>query len=359
MTIRFTDGAPALALLLAVAPAPALAQTIDDSTINDSTIDDSIVATGQRADEHGPAGIMGEHVHKRGEVMLGLIWQHDNYGGANRSGTRSIADTAIAAAGFTARTRAMTMDMAMLHLMWAPNDRVTFTVMPMWMRMEMTMLGIGASGHGHHGPMPGETMRHTVSGIGDTELGALVALSRDPGLAVNAGLALSVPTGSVTRKNHDGSFVHYGMQPGSGTWDLIPSLTLTGGGEALRWGLQTRYEFRAEDRNKNGFRFGDRFDASAWLAKPLSPSLAVTGRLAYSKEGRIEGHYNAAHNHSAPPGRQANYGGKVVQAGLGANLIVGGNLRFGAEATLPIHQDLNGIQAPKRFGVNLNFSRMF
>jgi hypothetical protein len=269
----------------------------------------------------------------------------------------------------------MGMDMAMLHLMWAPNDRVTFTVMPMWMRMEMTMLGIGGQADdsmhdmamggaamadtAHHSLMPGETMSHSVSGIGDTEAGALVALSRNPKLSAYAGLAVSIPTGSVSRKNDSGNFVHYGMQPGSGTWDLIPSFTVTGGSEALRWGAQARYKFRGEDRNESGFRFGDRFDASAWLAKPLSPAAAVTARLAWSDEGKIEGHYNGPHGHASPPDRQENYGGQVLQAGLGANLVIAGKLRLGAEATLPLYQDLNGIQVPRKFGVNFNISRMF
>lgn len=352
MNTFLNGGAFALPMLLAVTPAAANAQAIEDN----------IVAVGQRADEHGPAGTMGEHVHKGGEFMVGLIWMHDEYKGTNRSGTRNIADHAIAEAGFIARTKAMTMDMAMLHLMWAPNDRITLMAMPMWMRMDMTMLGISShSGgtSGHHSLAPGETMSHSISGLGDTEVGALVSLSRNPKLSAHAGLAASIPTGSVSRKNAKGNFVHYMMQPGSGTWDLIPSLTLGGGDKSLRWGAQARYKFRAEDRNKSGFRFGDRFDASAWLAKPLSPTAAVTVRLAYADEGRIEGHYNAGHGHASPPDRQENYGGQVLQAGLGGNLVIGGNLRIGAEATVPLYQDLNGIQSPKTFGVNVNLSRMF
>jgi hypothetical protein len=350
-------GAWALPLMLAAYSAPAYADHAEEN----------IVAIGQRADEHGPAGMMGEHVHKRGEVMIGVTWMHDEYGGLNKSGTRKVSDMAIAEAGFTARTRKMTMDMVMLHLMWAPTDRVTLTLMPSWMRMEMTMAGIGmpghhgmgSGGHGHHGPAPGETMTHSVSGIGDTEAGALLSLVRQPGFDAHAGLAVSIPTGSVSRRNHDGTFVHYGMQPGSGTWDVIPSLTLGGGGESWSWGAQARYRHRAESRNSSGFRFGHKLNSSVWLTRPLSPAAALTARLAYQIEGRVKGHYDGAHNHAAPPDRQENYGGKLLEAGFGGNLIVGGNLRIGAEVTIPLHQDLNGFQTPKQFGASLNLSRMF
>ena len=341
----------AFALLMPLCAAPALA---------DDTASADIVALGHRADAHGPSGTMEDHVHKSGDLMIGLSWMHEDYSGTNRRGSESISDAAIAAAGFTSRTKAMTMDMAMVHIMWAPSNRVTLMVVPSWMRMEMTMVGISsAAATGHHALALGETMVHSTAGIGDTRLGALVTLSRGPKLSAHAGLVLSIPTGSVTRKDDDGNFVHYGMQPGSGTWDLQPSLTLRGAQPDFGWGVQASYLVRTGTYNTSGFKFGDRFAATAWLSKPLSPRASLSARLAYSDEGIVKGHYNAGHNHAAPPDRQANYGGQRLEAGIGANFVVGGNFRLGAEATLPLYQKVNGIQAPKRFGANLNISRMF
>lgn len=341
----------ALALTLLPCPAPALA---------DEAPDDEIVAIGQRPDAHGPAGTMADHVHKAGDLMIGISWMHEESRGTNRSGTGEMADTAIAAAGFTARTEAMVMDMAMLHVMWAPSERLTLMLMPSWQRMRMTMLGIAPStGHGGHGPAQGATMTHATSGIGDTQVGALVALSRRPVLSAHAGLSVSIPTGSVTRKDHDGNFVHYGMQPGSGTWDLIPSLTLRGTTPALSWGAQASYLWRTEAKNRSGFSFGDRFVASAWLSKPVTRRLSLSARLGWTSEGPVEGHYNAGHNHAAPPDRQANYGGERLDAALGANVLLGDRIKLGIEAGLPLWQKLNGIQAPRRFAMSAAISRTF
>ena len=140
---------------------------------------------------------------------------------------------------------------------------------------------------------------------------------------------------------------------------MIPSLTVSGKSEAFGWGAQTRYRFASESRNESGFRFGNRLDANVWLTKPLGPAFALNGRVALRDEGRIRGHYNGPHNHNSPPDLQENYGGTMIEAGLGGNLVVDGKWRLGAEGTIPIYQNLNGIQAPKRFGVNLNVSRMF
>lgn len=355
MTKTTTRGALALPLLLAVQPA--LAETAVPQL--------EIVALGLRPDAHGPAGTMADHVHKSGDLMIGLTWMHEDYGGANRRGTGKIADTGIAAAGFAAKADAMTMDMAMLHVMYAPSDRVTLMLVPSWMRMGMRMEGLPGSdddngGHGgHHSLLPGETKSHSVAGIGDTQFGGLIALSRRPALSLHAGLMVSAPTGKATRKDDDGAYLHYMMQGGSGTWDVNPTLTARGANDHFSWGAQAGYLFRAENRNAAGFRFGDRFTATAWLSKPLLRRVSLSGRLAWSDEGMIRGHYNGAHSHASPPDRQANYGGQRLEGSLAVNTIVGERVRLGGELALPLYQKVNGIQPPKRFGANVSASMMF
>lgn len=347
MTRFLTRGALALPLLLCAVPALA---------------DDNAPSTIARPDGHAPAGVMFDHLHKAGDVMLGLVWTHERYDGANHTGTRKASDAEIVAAGFTARAQAMTMDMVMGHVMYAPTDRITLMAMPMWMRMKMTMLGLAeASGShgGHHALEPGETMSHTVSGMGDTKLGALVALSRNPAFSAHVSLIVSAPTGSVSKKDADGNFVHYGMQPGSGTWDLEPSLTIQGKGEVFGWGVQASYVDRLENFNDSGYRLGNRFGVTGWVSARVDERVSLSARLAYSDEGIILGHYNAGHNHASPADRQANYGGERVEAGLGANVTVGRGLRIGAEATLPLHQDVNGFQLRKDAGFSLSVSHAF
>ncbi len=343
----------ALALPLALAAQPLLANQPTEA---------EIIASGFRADAHGPAGTMADHVHKRGDLMIGLMWMHEDYGSANRTGTDPIDDAEIAAAGYAAKTDAMTMDMAMVHVMYAPSDHITLMLVPSWMRMGMTMEGLpgaAANSHSGHTMMPGETMSHAVSGIGDTQFGALVALSRRPQLSAHAGLIVSAPTGNATRKNADGSYVHYMMQGGSGTWDLNPSFTLHGTTAAFGWGAQASYLFRAQKINTAGFRFGDRFGATAWLSKPLSGNLSLSSRLVWSSEQAISGHYNGTHSHASPPDRQANYGGQRLEGGLGFNAVLGQRLRIGGEVSTPLYQNVNGIQLPKRWSANISTSVMF
>lgn len=324
------------------------------------------------------SGLMNDHMHEGGEAMVGLRFTRSSYGGANRSGTQVISDVDIHAAGFSTRARKMTMDMVMLDLMFGITEDITVMVMPhyMWHRMEMVgidpTVGMGemgggeGGGHmgGHTGAVPfGQSHNHSAEGLGDTLVSASYRLARSRRLNVHATLGLWLPTGSVGKMNADGSFVHYGMQPGSGTWDVEPSVTLSGHRGAYGWGAQASYRWRTDNTNASGFAFGDKARASAWVSYLLGSDVGASARLEYTHEGPIEEHYNGAHNHHAPPDRQANYGGDIVSAGLGLNwlLPIGGANRpqLGVDASLPLYQDLNGIQLPRDWSMSLSISRAF
>ncbi len=371
MKTFFSAGAIALAATAALDSLSAQDATSYDDT-DQITVDAPLL--------HPAAGMMNEHMHNGREVMIGLRLERSHHSGATQSGTETIADSAIVAAGYTARAQSMDMDMAMLDLMYAPNDKLTLMVMPMYMKHTMTMVGIdpasmdpmdtgstgGMAGMDHTGHMTlGYRMTHTheTKGFGDTLVSASWRLARSRRFGAHATLGVWVPTGSIEKTNPDGTFVHYGMQPGSGTWDIEPSLTIHGRDGALGWGAQGAYRWRTSSENASGFAFGDVARATAWASYLLTPSLGTTARLEWRHEGQVLGHYNAGHNHAAPPDRQANYGGDTLSAGLGLNwaLPMGGAKppQLGAEVALPVMQDLNGIQLPQTWRLSISLSKTF
>lgn len=323
------------------------------------------------------AGLMHDHMHEGGEVMVGVRFERQRFSGANQQGTDEISDAEILAAGYTTRARSMEMDMVMLDLMFAPTSDITLMVMPHYMWHRMVMVGIdpantgmdmghgmeGGHGHGHGGLPFGMEHAHGTEGFGDTLVSASYRLARKPGFRAHATLGVWIPTGAVDRMNDDGTFVHYAMQSGSGTWDIEPVLTVSGTEGALGWGAQASYRWRTEDANDSGFAFGDKARVTGWLSYLLTGDLGATARVEYEHEGPILGHYNGPHNHNAPVDIQANYGGETVSAGLGLNwrLPVGGRMRpqLGVEFTLPVYQDLNGIQLPRDWRMAVSLTKTF
>ena len=315
--------------------------------------------------DHGPAGLMADHMHGQGEFMIGYRYMFSRSGSTILNGEDEVFDPTLAAAGFSTVPTEMRMHMHMLDLMYAPRDWLTFMVMPQWMRMEMSMReveGAVVDDHGGHGGGHG-AHSHTTDGLGDTGLYALVRLLESNGHHVHAGLGFSAPTGSVDQKDDEGRFTHYMMQLGSGTWDFLPSLTYTGGMNAWAWGAQASGIIRLEEKNESGFRFGDALQLTAWGSRGLTDWLSASLRVAYFSQGTVKGHYNGPHNHTSPPDIQPNYGGQFVDLGIGLNAAVqSGALhghRFGIEWLQPLHQNVNGFQQKRDGALYATWARAF
>lgn len=320
-----------------------------------------------RPDGHAPAGVMFDHMHKKGEWMIGIRSTSTWQSGPVLFGREEATDAGLVAAGFSSAPHRMAMHMVMLDLMYAPMDWLNLMVMPHYMTMGMKMRDLPVPAHGDHdeeahdhGAGHGD---HGNSSFSDTVVAALLRLCDTDGHRLHAGLGLSMPSGSVTENGPDGRALHYGMQVGSGTWDFIPSLTYTGHAARWGWGAQVTATMRLDRRNEAGFRFGDQLSATAWGSYRLTDWLSASLRFQHTRQGDIEGHYNRPHNHASPPDLQANYGGRFLDLGLGANLVApGGRLagqRLGIEWLVPVRQDPNGFQLKRQGALHLSWSAVF
>ncbi|MGU7779121.1 hypothetical protein [Burkholderia sp. PU8-34] len=320
---------------------------------------------GPTPDSHAPAGVMYDHMHKQGGWMIGYSFTHNATGGDLKHGGKTVDDHALAMAGYSMKPTGMQMNMHMLHLMYAPSDTFNLMVMPMFMDMPMTMSGLSGGhggGHGGHGHGAGE-MSHGASGLGDTVVAGLFRLYDDGRHHLHAGLGISMPTGSVSRRNADGTFVHYGMQMGTGTWDAIPSVTYTGQNNRWSWGAQALAQLPMQGANTSGYRVGNRFEANAWGAYRVLPWLSASARLNYTAQGAIQGEYNGPIHRASPDDVTGNYGGRVLKVGVGLNTVFrSGPLkghRIGVEYLTPVSQSLNGYQLEQRDTVLVNWSTAF
>ncbi|WP_428819474.1 hypothetical protein [Microbulbifer sp. MCCC 1A16149] len=317
-------------------------------------------------ESHAPAGVMADHLHKQGEWMMGYRYMRQEFSGLYYGSGKTTA-AAAAADGYSMVPTAMTMDMHMLDIMYAVNDSLTLMLMPQTMSMDMTM-AMSGGGHGDmqmgmemdtQMPMHG-TYSHGTSGVGDTIVAGLFRLSDGPSHKLHGTFGISAPTGDVDKKNSNGTYVHYGMQLGSGTWDLMPAITYSGARERISWGAQASARLPMEEDNASGFQFGERYAATAWGTYRLQDWVSFSMRLGYTKQHDINGHYNGPHNHASPADLQANYGGEFVDVALGANLVPQrgrlAGVRLGLEWSSSVSAHFNGYQLGRDDGLNLSLS---
>ena len=153
----------------------------------------------------------------------------------------------------------------------------------------------------------------------------------------------------------------YGMQLGSGTFDLMPSATYQSNHGIWHWGTQLSGTIRL-GTNSEGYSLGNEAALTAWAGVQATPWLALSGRIEAKRAERISGidPLIGGPMQGADPN---NYGGDTVTAFLAADTVVRkgalkGN-RFGVEVALPVAQKLNGVQLKRDWGVVFAWRKPF
>ena len=314
-----------------------------------------------RASTHAPIGVMGDHVHEKGEMMVSYRYMKMDMEGS-RIGSDAISVNATATTvpnrffgqpGQPPTLRVvpteMTMEMHMFGLMYAPSDRVTLMAMLNYVEKEMTHTTF-AGGMGTN--VRGQFVTKS-SGMGDTPVSALITLMGNDKYNIHATLGVSLPTGSTTEEDDiltpmGGTptvRLPYPMQLGSGSFDPIIGLTYISDSEALGYGAQWRSVLRVQD-NDQDYRYGDEHNLTAWVSYEWSPVFSASLRLNYLDRGKIDG-IDAAIVAPVQTADPDNAGLEQLDLGVGFNYAAPGNWnghRISAEYLLPLSRTTSGVQ---------------
>ncbi|MGE0854470.1 MAG: transporter [Hyphomicrobiaceae bacterium] len=323
-----------------------------------------------------PAGVMGAHLPGKGKFMLMYTPMFMKMDGS-RIGTRRVSPETIVTTipnrfdmnpgmpGVQPPTlriapEQMSMEMHMLGGMAGITDSIALMVMTAYVEKSMTMITFaGMTGTNRLALTEGST-----EGLGDTTVSLAFKLWQGHGQRLNGALGLSVPTGSIEEVGRmtmpNGMTMRmrsaYGMQLGTGTYDLMPSLTYLGQSGPFGWGAQVKGRIALQDENDEGYRWGDFYEVTAWASYRINEGLATTARLAASTQDEIHGRdprIGGAFQGTYPEF----YGGERVEAYLGLNghmpLGQGAMARLGIEAGVPLYQNLNGPQLERDWSLVL------
>ncbi len=290
-----------------------------------------------RPDAHAPIGVMADHTHRAGDVMLSYRASRMSMRG-NRSGSDRLS-TAEVLRDYPVAPTAMDMEMHMLGAMWAPLDRLTLMAMVPFVRLDMD-----------HRTRAGKRFTTRSQGLGDIRVSALVPVLEHEGQRLHLALGLGLPTGSLSEKDDTPAGrvrLPYPMQLGSGTFDLLPGVTWTGQREAWSWGAQASGTLRT-GTNRKGYRLGHAVDVTGWGAVRLLPWLSTSLRLDWTRWGDIRGDDDALNPRMVPTADPDLRGGQRLDLLLGLNLLGRGGLvkghRLALEVGIPVFQDLDGPQ---------------
>jgi hypothetical protein len=321
------------------------------------------------ADRYAPAGILGDHVHRRGEWMVDYRYLN-LYSEDNRIGEDKVSDTTALGVPPTspppgpgidvdgvltnrgATPTQMTAEMHLANIMYGASDDVTVYSMLMLPSLTMDQLR----------PDLTEFTTHN-SGFGDTGFGVLLRLMSDCKSDLIFNLGCTVPTADIFRETTIPSGgvalepLSYPMRLGSGTFNFRPGLTYKRFFDWWSWGMQLQTDLPI-GRNYRGYSLGEEFRFSSWTSVLLTDWLAVSWRGQHVWRGNIDGADAATPDAIISTNVESFRGGYWYSAGFGAQAMLGDHY-FSTEIVPTLHQDLDGIQLETDFAVIASWSRVF
>lgn len=308
-----------------------------------------------RPDAHAPIGIMGDHLHQKGGLMVSLRYMHMVMEG-NKAGTNDIIDTDIYDSYMVA-PQDMIMEMYMLGVMYAPSDKLTLMLMQSFARRDMNLTA--------RMMMNGMTMFREFStssdGFGDFKLSAMYGIFNNHKTSLHLNGGISVPVGDIENRDDtpmvNNAKLPYAMQLGSGTFDITLGATYKESYTNISWGTQFLSTLRTGE-NSEDYRFGNIYQLNIWGAYKISKNLSLSARVNGINEGKLKGADPDLNPMMVTTADTDNYGSNRIRTFLGLNIAFSENsglkdFRFGIETGAPIYEDYNGVQMNENLTLNL------
>ena len=189
------------------------------------------------------------------------------------------------------------MEMHMLGIMYAPTDQLTLMAMTSYVDTTMNHLVDPAVAGMINGGDSGFTT--DSSGYGDIKLSALYRFYLEDKSKAHFGIGLNLPNGSIDEKDETPAMggrqrqlLPAAMQIGSGTFDLLTSLTYVQQFTGWSWGVQGSGVICIESENDNNYRLGNKFELLSWAGYNLADWFGLNGGLSYAYTGKLHGSQN-------------------------------------------------------------------
>ena len=287
---------------------------------------------------YAPAMVMGDHPHSKGEWMLSYRYG-EMYMEGNRNGNSDVATDVVLDSFMVAPLR-MDMKMHMFSVMYGVNDKLTFMGMLPYKILSMD-----------HVNRMGVNFTTKSEGIGDAKLTGLYTLYHEGNKKFLLNGGISIPTGGVDKRDDmptgSNQKLPYPMQLGSGTYDVLPSVTYTDYFGLWSVGTQLNMVVHLGDNDRN-YRLGDSYNLTFWGGRKINNFTSIFVRL----DGKAWEDINGADDQLNPmmvaTARSDLRAGKTIDFLLGIDFVVPGvkfkNQRFLIEGGVPLYQNLDGPQ---------------
>jgi len=304
-----------------------------------------IVWSMTRPDGHAPIGLREDRTLSAGQFELGIKYINDRFKGQG-AGTDSLSVDEVLTM-FDVTPTLLTERGVEANLMVGVTRHLTLSATGTFVQKKMDYLG-GIQDE------PSLLLYYQTQALGpeDVKVSALYNILERAGVRVHVHAGVSIPIGAIDSQdevpgNLDEVQLPYQQQLGSGTFDLLPGATASIQNESSSLGFQFTSEIRMGE-NDRGWALGDLYQFATWGGYKANDWVSVSAGVTYLRWGNVEGYDTDLDAFENPANNTLAQAGWRVELPLGVNFVMPegrlGGHRFGLEARLPLHQNLDGPQ---------------
>ena len=324
---------------------------------------------------HAPIGVMGDHAHKKGEIMVSLRISHMKMKGNLLDGS-SIIDNQIltlpnpnagiqnAPSNLSIVPQEMDMRMYMLGGMFAASDK--FTLMGMMMFKDLEMISNTYQGMMNRNLLGSSNL--SSEALSQVSLFGLINIvdNDSENSIFKIGFIQAIGDNNKTdivltpMNSQMEMIMPYGMQGSDKSTKLSIGYTHKKYFSTNSLGFQIQSSLNT---NEKDWAFGNKYETSIWYQKVFNNSLSWSLRYNFVKEEGIEGS-NSGITGPVQTANPYNYGGSSSSIGIGFNTVF--NLfesdhsdRMAIEILFQINQNKTGLQMDSKEKIILGYQKAF
>ncbi len=289
-----------------------------------------------RPDSHSPVGVYADHIHSKNGIMLSYRFNSEYKSGNINGNTPVLYDDILES--YNKYVSSLSYKTHSLDFMYGISDNITLLSVFNYHNKEMIL-------------STKNDVLNSSSGVGDVELQFLINFLKKKSLRAHANIGLKLPLGS-TDKKFNNELLPYSMQLGTGNLGTVIGFTMLYQSKNISAGFQpilNSYSTVNRDiLDDDYYQYGKHIDINYWLSYKISKTISLSYRQKNIFKSIDKGQNDRLNPIDVTLNNPYNSSYEIIKSGFGLNVLIPKgtfkNFRFSLEYTLPLYQNLDGIQ---------------
>ena len=296
-----------------------------------------------RPDAHAPSGVLADHVHSRGGVMIGYRY-FSSKGDGSYNGNIVYSKDEITNF-YDRHVTQQIQNTHSLEFMYGVSNNVTLFTNLTFHDKEYSYIN-----------KQNNSARMSSSGLGDIDIQVLYNIFSNSKVKIHSNIGFVLPSGTINKK-YQNEKLPYSLQTGNGHLSSITGFTSFFQFKKFSLGVQPLYNLSLGE-NIGGYKYGNKFSLNYWGAINLNKPFSFSFRQNYIYQGSMSGEDEELVSNLMILNNISNSGYILINSAVGFNLSIKKGLlrnsRISFEYLFPTYMSYEGLQIGNFNGFILN-----